>query len=72
MTFTRSIEEQATHGDVDDEQWQPNVANLSDFMDNRINRTLKFTALNICDVLSKSKFLEFTDFVNMFDIHCLV
>ena len=72
MTFTRSTEEQSTHGDVGDGQWQPNVANLSDFMDNRINRTLKFAALNICGVLSKSKFPEFTDFVNMFDIICLV
>ena len=41
------------------------------FMDSRINITLKFAALNICDVLSKSKFPELIDFVNMFDIICL-
>ena len=65
-------EEQPTGSDVDDELWQPYVANFSNLIDSGINRTVKFAALNICGVLSKSTFPEFTDFVIRFDIICLV
>ena len=72
MDYFWDITEQSTRGGIDDDQWQPNVVKLSDFMYSGANRTLKFAALNICGVISKSKFPELTDFVNMFDVISLV
>ena len=50
----------------------PDVANVYDFIDKGGNRTLKIVTLNICGVFSKLNFPEFFDFVNMFDVICLV
>ena len=50
----------------------PDVANVYDFIDKGGNRTLKLVTLNICGVFSKLNFPEFHDFVNMFDVICLV
>ena len=36
------------------------------------SRTLKFATWNLCGMLSKLKFSEFLDFVNTFDVICLV
>ena len=51
---------------------EPDVVNLSEFMDIGGSRALKFVTLNTCGVLSKLKFSEFLDFVNTFDVICLV
>ena len=50
----------------------PDVANVYDFIDKGGNRTLKLVTLNICGVFSKLNFPELYDFVNMFEVICLV
>ncbi|MEW8548127.1 MAG: reverse transcriptase family protein, partial [Candidatus Thiodiazotropha sp.] len=54
------------------EHFPDSIVNVTDFMDSGGSRTLKIGALNICGVLSKLNFPEFHDFVNIFDVICLV
>ena len=49
-----------------------NLTSLSDFLDVGGSKTLKLATLKTCGVLSKLKFSEFSEFINTFDVICLV